>query len=336
MKTIALAVVLVPLTAAAAPRDKKKDDVAWLGEEMPLPLTVKTPQDLALKAVAERQYLIFNLIAGGKIAWDAGDFATAAARWETLLGVPGLDPEVDRAIRPLAVDARTRAGGQAALPPPPTATITKATETEPARPTAGTVSVGGSVSGGGALGPGGTVIWLRRIDGETPRPAPTRGKSMNQKNKAFAPRVLAVTVGSKVAFKNDDDIFHNVFSLSEPNDFDAGLYKSPNAYQQAFRKAGPVQLLCNIHSSMMGWIYVVDTPWYAQSDASGAFSIKGVPPGEYDIEAWHEGSEKTAKERITVPVGGARGIALRVSGDRKPPTFVPDKYGKPRQSQLGY
>ncbi|MDB4983068.1 MAG: hypothetical protein JWM82_3820, partial [Myxococcales bacterium] len=92
----------------------------WLGEEMPLPLSVKTPQDLAVKAVAERQYLIFNLLAGGKMAWDAGDFATAAAKWESLLRVPGLDPEIVRVMRPLAVAARGSSGGvpvAAATPP---------------------------------------------------------------------------------------------------------------------------------------------------------------------------------------------------------------------------
>ena len=63
--------------------------------------------------MAERQYLIFNLIASGKLAWDRGDFTTAAARWEALLRLPNLDPDADRVIRPLAVEARTRAGGHA-------------------------------------------------------------------------------------------------------------------------------------------------------------------------------------------------------------------------------
>ena len=56
-----------PASRAAPPPDGR----GWLGEEMPLPLAVRTPQDLAFKAVAERQYLIFNLLAGGKLAWDA-------------------------------------------------------------------------------------------------------------------------------------------------------------------------------------------------------------------------------------------------------------------------
>src|ERR1022692_3298429 len=107
-----LAAALFALPAVAAP--PASDARGWLGEELPLPLAVRTPQDLAVKSAAEKQYLIFNLLAGGKLAWDAGDFATAATKWEALLRVHQLDPEIERTIRPLARDARGRAGGQPA------------------------------------------------------------------------------------------------------------------------------------------------------------------------------------------------------------------------------
>jgi plastocyanin len=310
----------------------------WLGEDMPLPLAVKTPQDLAVKSVAEKQYLIFNLLAGGKMAWDAADYATAATKWETLLRVPGLDPEIDRVIRPLAVAARERAGGQATAPSaPPSASATATSRAaEAPRARLEPVTVSGTVAGGGSPGPGGAVVWLKRANGETPRPAPARGKVISQKGKAFVPHVLAVPVGTKVDFRNEDTIYHNVFSLTKPNDFDTGLYKQGGTYEQTFKKPGPVQLLCNIHSSMIGYVYVVDTPYYAQADGAGAFTIKGVPPGEYDVEVWHEGASKTTKERVSVGADGVRGLALHVGGDRRPPEFVPDKSGKPRQSHLGY
>src|SRR5450755_2013477 len=100
-------VVLLSASAAAPAAAAPPDSRGWLGEELPLPLAVRTPQDLAVKAAAEKQYLIFNLLAGGKLAWDAGDFATAATKWEALLRIHPLDPEVERAIRPLARDARS-------------------------------------------------------------------------------------------------------------------------------------------------------------------------------------------------------------------------------------
>jgi plastocyanin len=196
--------------------------------------------------------------------------------------------------------------------------------------------VSGTVSGGGVIGVGGTVVWLKRTDGSTPRPSPTRGKVVSQINKTFVPRVLPVTIGSTVSFANQDPIFHNVFALGKPNDFDSGLYKAGQSFNKTFTKAGAVPILCNIHASMQGFVVVVDSPWYGQADAAGAFAIKGVPPGEYDLEAWHEGSSKPVQMKITVDADGTRRLAVRVAGDRKPPSSVPDKYGKARQVQLGY
>src|SRR5437762_288923 len=125
-----------PAASAATPPDGR----GWLGEELPLPLAVRTAQDLAVKAAAEKQYLIFNLLAGGKLAWDTGDFATAATKWEALLRVHGLDPEIEKVIRPLAREARGRAGGAAAPSTPPAATLppeaATPVETAPRLPTA--------------------------------------------------------------------------------------------------------------------------------------------------------------------------------------------------------
>jgi plastocyanin len=339
---LAVAVFVAPSGARGAP--SQADGRGWLGEELPLPLAVRTAQDLALKAAAEKQYLIFNLLAGGKLAWDGADYATAAAKWEALLKVQGLDPEIDRLVRPLAQAARKSASATSSAVAP-AAPATDGTTPSPPSPTELTsdgprpspgASVSGVVSGGGAQGPGGAVLWLKRVGGETPRPVPARGKVVTQRNKTFLPHVLAVPVGTKVTFRNEDSIFHNVFSLSKPNQFDTGLYKQGGSYAATFRHPGVVQTLCNIHSSMLGFIYVVDSPFYAQADGSGAFSIKGVPPGDYELNVWHEAASKTAQQRVTVSAGGVRGLAVTIGGDKRAPQFVPDKSGKPRQSQLGY
>ncbi|HEY2903092.1 MAG TPA: carboxypeptidase regulatory-like domain-containing protein [Polyangia bacterium] len=318
----------------------------WQGEELPLPLSVRTPQDLAVKQVAERQYLIFNLLAGGKSAFDAGDFATAANKWEALLRLRPLDPDVEKIIRPLARDARSRVGVAAASSAPsPSVSSVSSVSTgggpalvggAPSAAAVPPVSVSGTIAGGGTLGPGGAVVWLKRVGGETPRPSPAKGKVISQRNKAFVPRVLAVPVGTKIDFRNEDSIFHNVFSLSKPNDFDTGLYKQGGSYTQVFKKAGPVQLLCNIHSTMVGYVYVVDSPYYGQAEANGAFNIRNVPPGDYEIEVWHEGSSKDTRQRLTVGADGVRGLSLNVAGDKRALQFVPDKSGKPRQAQVGY
>ena len=323
--------LLLALLVAASPPAPKP---AWPGAEMPLPLTVRTQSDLEFKNIAERQYLIFNLLASGKTAYDKGDYGAAAMKWDALLQLPGLDPQVDKTVRPLLKDAHERMGNATSMPPPaPLPEPTPPPEPEaPVRKAPATVTVEGTISGGGTSGPGGAVVSLKRLDGPVPRLERTQ-KVILQKDKAFVPRVLAVSVGTSVVFRNDDEINHNVFSLAPR--FDTGLYGKDGEKKETFDKPGVVQLLCNIHSAMLGYVVVVDTPWYSLADGTGAFAIKGVPPGEYEISAWHENASKPTTQKLTVSREGAK-VALTVLGDRQPPAYPPDKYGKPRQQQLGY
>jgi plastocyanin len=341
-----LLVLALCSTALSSPFAATPDKPHWLAEEMPLPLSVRTPSDLDFKAVAERQYLIFNMLAGGKWAWDHGRFAEAAERWDALLRLPKIDPEIGKLIAPLLGEARKRAGGGEA---PTVPTATPETTTSPVAGAAETVSqptraanpnrgvaVSGSVFGGGGSGPAGAVVWLKRADGATPKPRPLKHAHMNQADKSFVPRILTVTTGSTVTFNNQDPIFHDVFSLSKPNDFDSGLFPGGNAYEKVFRAPGAAQILCNIHASMLGYIVVVDTPWYAQAGRDGRFHMHEVPPGKYHIFTWHEASSTIATDDIVVGENGVSDLLVRVAGDVKPDNLVPDKYGKPRQRQLGY
>ena len=254
----------------------------WPGDEMPLPVTVRGPEDLQFKASAEKQYLIFNLMVSGRLAYERGDWATAAEKWEALLRVPELPASVDAAVRPLAIASRQKAGGTpvAAVPAAPAAAPAVVSAQPAASEPKRLMAVSGTVAGGGSAGPGGAVIFLKRLDAPTPRPKPGKTRTVVQKDKRFEPRVLAVTVGTTVDFRNDDPLFHNVFSLSRPNDFDLGLYKGGTSKSETFESPGAVQLLCNIHSSMQAYVYVVDSPWFAQAEAAGRFTIKGVPAGE--------------------------------------------------------
>jgi len=68
------------------------------------------------------------------------------------------------------------------------------------------------------------VVYAERLD--TAAPSRAGSYTIVQRGKAFLPRVLAVPLGSSVAFPNEDPIFHNVFSLSMPQPFDLGLYRS--------------------------------------------------------------------------------------------------------------
>jgi hypothetical protein len=179
-------------------------------------------------------------------------------------------------------------------------------------------------------------VWLERRDGATPSPRPLRGPVyLDQVEKSFVPHILPVTPGTRVVFRNKDPLFHNVFSLTRKSEFDSGLYKSPDSYTRTFRDPGVVQILCNIHASMSAYVVVVGSPWFGQADRDGSFTIRNVPPGRYQMVSWNESSSKPARQDVEVSAD-SRSVSVRVAGDATRPTFVPDKYGKPRQVQLGY
>jgi plastocyanin len=342
---------------AASPLGAAEPPARWLGDELPLPLPVKTPQDIGFKAAAVRQYLIFNLMAGGKVAYQRGDYAVAVDKWETLLRMSGLDPQIEKAVAPFLADARARAGGHggsahvepkaepADTTPPPDKAVEprEPREAHPARTnppvrhaSAPQTSVSGTVSGGGQIGPGGAVLWLKRLDGSMPRIIPPANQVVTQREKTFLPHVLAVPVGTTVQFRNDDRIYHNVFSIAKPNEFDAGIRATGATYTKTFNSPGAVEILCNIHSTMNGYVFVVDSPLYTKAQASGAFTIRGVAPGRYELAAWHEAASNISRKTIVIGADGQHDVAITVGGDKRPAPFVPDKYGHKRQPQLGY
>ena len=177
---------------------------------------------------------------------------------------------------------------------------------------------------------------MKRLDERSPRPAPAVNQIVTQREKTFLPHVLAVPVGTSVQFRNDDRIYHNVFSIVKPNEFDGGIRAAGATYVKTFNHPGIVQLLCNIHATMNAYVVVVDSPYYAKAQASGAFKIHNVPPGRYDASAWHEAGSTITHRTITVGPNGNRDVNLSVGGDKRPDPFVPDKYGHKRQPQLGY
>ena len=120
-------------------------------------------------------------------------------------------------------------------------------------------------------------------------PAPMRA-TLDQRNEAFVPHVVAVTVGSTVDFPNSDRTYHNVFSLSKPKRFDLGRYPRGKSRSVRFEQPGVVRVFCEIHSHMNAWVLVFAHRYFAATDAEGRYRIEGVPPGDYTLVAWNEGA----------------------------------------------
>ena len=127
---------------------------------------------------------------------------------------------------------------------------------------------------------------------------------VDQRDKMFLPHVTVVTQGTTVNFPNNDTVLHNVFAYYNAKKFDLGVYPRGASKRVTFDKKGVVALLCNVHSDMSAYIYVVDTPYYAVSDSQGNFQIRNVPSGAYTLHAWHESGSETTQP-VTVAVGNS-------------------------------
>lgn len=126
-----------------------------------------------------------------------------------------------------------------------------------------------------------TVTPLAANRVSAPKPA-----IMDQRNLAFVPRVLVVGVGASVEFPNNDTVSHQVYSFSAAKRFQLPLYKGELHPPVTFDRPGLVVLGCNIHDSMVGYIYVTDAPYFGTTEAGGSLEIKAVPAGDYRIILW--------------------------------------------------
>jgi plastocyanin len=113
--------------------------------------------------------------------------------------------------------------------------------------------------------------------------------NLTQRDAVFKPHVLPVVAGTRVHWPNEDDIFHNVFSMSDTRPFDLGLYKgSPPEKAVVFDKTGRIDVFCSIHSQMHCVVLVLENPFFALADSRGRYVIRDVPAGKYKLRAWHE------------------------------------------------
>lgn len=109
---------------------------------------------------------------------------------------------------------------------------------------------------------------------------------MDQMNKAFVPQVLVIGTGTSVEFPNNDSVSHQVYSFSPAKKFQLSLYKGELHSPVQFDAAGLVVLGCNIHDSMVGYIYVADTPYFGKTDAAGSVRLESLPRGKYHVVVW--------------------------------------------------
>ncbi|HLA30072.1 MAG TPA: methylamine utilization protein [Pseudomonas sp.] len=165
------------------------------------------------------------------------------------------------------------------------------------------------------------VLWVE--------PGPTQAKAepalMDQQKRQFKPYILPVQVGTTVSFPNSDPINHHVYSFSPAKRFELRLHQQHAAPQEVrFDQPGLVTLGCNIHDWMLGFILVLDSPWFSQTDAKGHARLDFEPAAGQRLHIWHprlnDASEAMSR---TLPAGSSLTWQLSNPLKRDPRPKVP-------------
>lgn len=128
------------------------------------------------------------------------------------------------------------------------------------------------------------VVVFDALDATVP---PTHDTAIiDQIDKQFMPRVSVIRTGTSVTFPNSDRIRHQVYSFSPAKTFSLKLYAGSPRADVVFDKPGLVVLGCNIHDSMVAFVGVVATPYFAKIPSSGSARLT-LPVGRYRMRVWH-------------------------------------------------
>ena len=147
---------------------------------------------------------------------------------------------------------------------------------------------------------------LVRVRGElpgTPRPASTTNVIVDQNRCMYKPRVQGAVIGQPLVLMNSDATLHNVRGMSGAKQL-FNVTQPPLKTKEAMppTDAEIVHLKCDIHPWMTAWVVMSPNAYFTTTEEDGAFSLEGVPPGTYTLEAWHE-SLGTQTAQVTVKEG---------------------------------
>ena len=129
---------------------------------------------------------------------------------------------------------------------------------------------------------------------------------IDQKGCVYVPHVLGLMVGQQLDILNSDGTLHNIHALPKVNkEFNKAMPRSKKLMSVTFDKAeAPFKVKCDVHPWMGAFLGVFDHPYFAVTDDSGSYTISGLAPGKYVIEAWHEKLGSQTAD-ITVDDSGA-------------------------------
>ncbi len=120
-------------------------------------------------------------------------------------------------------------------------------------------------------------------------PPPSEKVTLDQDGCRYRPRVSALVVGQKLEIRNGDETLHNIHGWAGARTlFNNAMVAHAPPVERTFAEPGIVKLKCDVHPWMTGFVLVQPNGFFAVTGADGRFTLRGLPPGQYTVEAWHE------------------------------------------------
>lgn len=135
-------------------------------------------------------------------------------------------------------------------------------------------------------------------------PMPAGPAVLEHNRLMFRPRVQGVRVGQEFVTRNSDPVVHSVRTMSIKNRSFNNVHapQSEDRIHTFKHVEKPIHVANSFQKWMTAFVFVMDHPFFAVTDAQGRFKIEGLPPGEYTLEAWHE---ELGEQQTTITVGAS-------------------------------
>lgn len=137
---------------------------------------------------------------------------------------------------------------------------------------------------------------------------------LDQNGCEYRPHVLAFPAGSTLEIINPDGILHNIHSYSKVNTpFNQAQPKFKKTLEVKIEKPEAIEVKCDVHGWMAGWLVATENPYFSVTDNSGSFKLTDVPAGAYTVEVWHEKLGKST-QKVTVKAKEEAKINFELAG----------------------
>jgi plastocyanin len=160
------------------------------------------------------------------------------------------------------------------------------------------------------------VVIEVEVAGAKPAP-PGEPIEVDQLGCTFLPHVTVVPVGATLHYKNSDPFTHNVNVAPRRNDAMNVMVDGGGHRAATYPDSDQIQLKCDIHPWMSGWVYVSDAAVHALSSVDGSFVLPALPEGSHKVSCWHE-SLGTASGTLVVGADGSIAELELALGKKKP------------------